>query len=193
MTKTTRKPQLSKNPCACGCGGYPSLRATAIRGHMPRRPLAERLDEKLDKSGECWEFTGWRDSLGYGRIGHGKGRGRSTTPVMLAHRAAWEVANGPIPDGMLVCHKCDNPPCCNPAHLFLGTSRDNAMDMRRKHRGYDSSGTNNNRTRLTEDQVRELRAIPYYRGLFTQKARELGVTPAAIRFAYRGINWKYLK
>lgn len=76
---------------------------------------------------ECWEFLAFKDKDGYGRFSIGGND-------MSAQRAAWIVAVGPIPKGMHVLHDCDNPPCCNPAHLFLGTHTDNMSDARRKKR-----------------------------------------------------------
>lgn len=98
-----------------------------------RRPLADRFWEKVDKRGpdECWLWTGSRNRDGYGSIGRGGGDGF----VAQATHVAWEVWNGaPFPPGMLACHTCDNPPCVNPAHLFVGTKSDNATDMARKGR-----------------------------------------------------------
>lgn len=85
------------------------------------------LDEIV---GECWPVKAgvYRNEDGYGVLGLKK-RGRQ-----LVHRIAWEAANGAIPKGMLVCHKCDNPPCCNPDHLFLGSEIDNVRDMIAKGR-----------------------------------------------------------
>lgn len=95
------------------------------------RSLEERFWEKVDKRGpdECWLWKAGRDRNGYGHIGVGKGR--STR----AHRVSWELANGSeIPVGLLACHTCDNPPCVNPAHIFIGTMADNLQDASAKGR-----------------------------------------------------------
>lgn len=75
----------------------------------------------------CLEWTGARATGGYGQV-------RLSGLNVLVHRYVWELANGPIPDGMCVCHACDNPPCCNVDHLFLGTKSDNNADMATKGR-----------------------------------------------------------
>jgi len=86
-----------------------------------------RIESRIDTSGDCWEWTGFRKNSGYGQC-HIK---RNT---VLAHRAVWMIFNGTIPDNLLVCHTCDNPPCCNPKHLFLGTYLDNNRDRDSKGR-----------------------------------------------------------
>ena len=78
----------------------------------------------------CWPWTAYRDRGGYGRMGIGGQPSR----LALSHRVAWEIAHGPIPAGLIVCHHCDNPSCCNPAHLFLGGQRDNMRDSAAKGR-----------------------------------------------------------
>ena len=100
-------------------------------------------------SESCWEWQGGKTPDGYGKAGH-KHRN------YLAHRLAWELTFGPIPEGLQVLHRCDNPPCCNPAHLFLGTHADNMRDMAAKSRR-DSHGEKNNRAKLTVKQVLEIR------------------------------------
>jgi hypothetical protein len=96
---------------------------------------AERIAAHVAPGADgCIEWTGKVDRKGYGRISI---EGRQ----FFAHRVTWELANGPIPDGMCVCHHCDNPPCCNVAHLFLGTIRDNNLDMSAKGRNHNQRKT----------------------------------------------------
>lgn len=95
--------------------------------HLRRSPV-ERLWERVTKTTGCWVWRGTTNNKGYGMLGIGRER------QVLAHRVAWESANGHVPDGMFVCHKCDNPRCVRPDHLFLGTNSDNIQDSIAKGR-----------------------------------------------------------
>ena len=88
------------------------------------RSLAERFWPKVHKGPTCWIWNAYTDKLGYGYIGAGGWHGGK----LCAHRVAWELTRGPIPDGLWVLHKCNNPPCVNPDHLYLGTQADNMRD-----------------------------------------------------------------
>lgn len=125
-----------RHPCAVLDCDRLSVKRSLCDLHYQRARVTGRLDLKtdeerfwshVDKSGECWIWTASRVPWGYGKTV----RNREET---YAHRYSWEMAYGPIPDGMLVMHSCDNPPCVNPSHLLLGTPKDNMDDMRAKGR-----------------------------------------------------------
>lgn len=99
----------------------------------------------------CWEWMGSRHYKGYGEFTPKPGN------RMKAHRYAWISTRGPIPDGLLVCHHCDNPPCCNPDHLFLGSEKANKNDSVEKRR--HAFGCKCGRSKLTEADVLEIRRL----------------------------------
>ena len=151
--------------------------------------LAEKLERSLDKSGECWVFTGgYCDRDGYGKIW---GNGRK----YYAHRLAWSLVNGPIPEGMCVLHDCDNPPCCNPDHLHLGTIADNNQEKADRGRAYSPRcrGERNGRAKITKRQVLEMRN-KHASGneSYSSLGREYGITPANARKAILGISWSHV-
>jgi hypothetical protein len=136
----------------------------------------------IDKSGACWNWKGAADKDGYGTV---KLRGRR---VEKAHRLAFRLAKGDIPDGMMVCHECDNPSCCNPAHLFLGTAQDNKSDCVAKGRHVKGRGVYW-KAKLSEDDVRAIRADA--RNSY-QVADHYGVSAVLIQQIRKRHVWKHI-
>lgn len=99
------------------------------------RAADERFWPRITKSDGCWIWPGAKNADGYGDVA-------ILGTKRKAHRLAWEVTKGPIPEGLFVCHKCDNPPCVNPDHLFVGTNSDNMRDMSSKGRGVQIGHSN---------------------------------------------------
>lgn len=130
----------------------------------------ERFWKYVDQScgtEACWPWKGYRWPSGYGRVIR-KGRNIRT------HRLAFMLARGPIPTGMHVLHHCDNPPCCNPAHLFLGTHDTNMAD--KKAKGRTAKGEGHGQARLSRGQVLAMREGYEQGRTQEQLAREFGIS-----------------
>lgn len=165
--------------------------------HMSK-PIGDwrvRFVRFVDKSvGEdaCWPWIGGHNGRGYGRFGMG-GRGAKQD---YAHRVAWLFANGPIPDGMHVCHRCDNPPCCNPRHLFLGTVRDNALDKGAKGRHHVTidpgmvRGERNPNATIGWEQVRAIRRMHADGAPKKRLARIFGIGRTTVGHIIAGRTWR---
>lgn len=144
--------------------------------------VIERLLSKIDRSGgpdSCWTWKGSLNRTGYGQLGI---RGRSS----LAHRIAYEELVGPIPEGLFVCHRCDNPPCVNPAHLFVGTAADNMADMVAKGRSSLKRNERSPMTRLTNQQVAEMRRRRIAGETCDRLAAAFGVSRSHVSSVTRG-------
>lgn len=125
---------------------------------MPRTsPLPDRLWSKVTRGGddECWPFNGAIGAKGYGTIGAGPGRPRR---ILSAHRVAYELVYGPIPEGMVLRHTCDNKVCCNPRHLIAGTHYENVQDA--MDRGRYPKGANHHCAKVTTEQLAAIIADP---------------------------------
>lgn len=150
-----------------------------------------RFWRQVKKSDDCWEWTGRaKTKVGYGQIGMG---GRDGARV-LVHRYSYELHNGPIPDGLVVMHKCDNPRCVNPAHLSLGTHSDNTRDAVAKGRWKSipplNFGENQRSAKLTEQDVRLIRDNP---DISTKElALRFGTNVTSIQKVRSRKTWKHL-
>jgi hypothetical protein len=149
--------------------------------------LRDRFWSKVDVRGpnQCWEWASYRTQFGYGLFMISKGVQRVASRVSLAFVAA-------IPAGQVACHTCDNPPCVNPRHLFLGTQADNANDCISKGRANRSRGEGHLSARLTEVQVAQIRATPQYYGINEDLAKVFGVSAKTIARIRSGDIWKHI-
>jgi len=128
--------------------GDPRITRFVTRGASDEERLLHYLD--ISDPSACWEWQGVRDKDGYGHVS-------GAASPRISSRVAYETWVGPIPARHLICHTCDNPPCCNPAHLFSGTSKRNTQDMLAKWRG--SHGEHHHWHRLTDEQVHVIRYL----------------------------------
>lgn len=157
---------------------------SAIAGH--NRPVEPRFWAKVQQRAatECWPWTGSISDWGYGTFRIGRG-------VFIASRVAFALAKNVEPGNALVCHTCDNPACCNPAHLWLGSDADNHSDMMRKGRwrGNGIKGERHMWTKLNEEQVRYIKASDEAGVVLARRFNVCNTTISEIR---QGRNWAWL-
>lgn len=167
--KDFHKQKRSKDGLHCRC--------RECRGVKKRinQPVKDRLLEnrEIDQVTGCWNWTGETNDFGYGRINI-KGK------KIVVHRVAYEEFAEPIPEGVFLCHKCDNPKCFNPYHVFFGTHKDNMRDRDVKGRAAK---------KLTEKDVREILSSEL---IDAQLARNYGVNQATIHAIKNGHTWKHV-
>lgn len=159
---------------------------------MQSRTLSELFWDLIERgeSNDCWPWKGSTNGAGYGII-------KMLNVKFYAHRQAYTEAKGSIPAGMVVRHKCDNPICCNPDHLEVGTMRDNSQDAvaRGKMHGRNCCrGSDHHQATLTEAQVKEMRQ-KYdinVRGAATYASREFGVSRSTADRILKGVSWSHI-
>jgi len=145
-------------------------------------PIEDRIKNKfkVDPNNNCWIWQGFKDKDGYGSI-------IINQKMNKPHRVMWEIHNGPIPEGINVLHKCDNPPCVNPDHLFLGSQKDNIQDCIKKDRFV--RGEKNGRAKLTKNKVIK---IYYDNRKYAEIAKDFSVSKASVGSIKKGRNWAHL-
>lgn len=150
-----------------------------------RAGAAQSFERQVRINGECVEWTGYVNALGYGRV-------RFNGRKWLTHRLAWVRAFGAIPDGFLVLHRCDNPPCVNPAHLFLGTHADNVADMIAKGRQVHPRGSDHPMAKLTECDVVAVRTRLKGGESRAAIAASLGVSTSLVGYIEKEKIWTHV-
>ena len=159
---------------------------------MPNSGLtnAERFWRNVRNGGadECWP---WK--LAPLRHGYGTFTTKQPREYFRPSRFAWTTKNGPIPEGLNVLHSCDNPPCCNPNHLFLGTQLDNVKDMTAKGRRVDHMGEAHGRAKLTNAEVTEIRRRARAGETVVSLASAFGMGTSTISAIKNGSAWRHLQ
>lgn len=158
---------------------------------MPRK--AKPFWDWVDKSGDCWIWLGNKNSQCYGTV---RFRGKTRK----AHRVSWVLTFGDIEDEMCVCHRCDNPSCVNPAHLFLGTNRDNVIDRHQKGRSRNvfqeghrvNAGERCHSAKLTDERVSEIRNRHSNGESASHLSREFGIHSSQVSRIINGKAWTHV-
>lgn len=151
-----------------------------------------RFLRKVDQGDpdDCWPWLAATAESGHGRFSIAPG------DLVNAHRFAWALANGPIPDDVVVRHRCDNPPCCNPGHLELGTQLDNIADMHRRGRASGGRvprpGDLNPNAKVTDQQALAMRALRDAGASVRAIAADFGISPAQVSRITRGLRRSHL-
>lgn len=161
----------------------------AIKKGTILKPLLERFEKYAEVSeNDCWGWNAFINDDGYGII-YKDGK------ITRAHRVSYEIFIGIIPEGLSVLHKCDNPPCSNPQHLFLGTQKDNVIDMMKKGRANFKAvgrGEDNYKNILTESNVRKIREFQTQGIKRNALAKQFGVSKSTINAIVSRQNWSWL-
>jgi predicted XRE-type DNA-binding protein len=139
---------------------------------------------------DCWEWRGARHPSGYGFLYAGS-LYQGNKRFVRAHRLSWEIHNGAsVPKGLCVLHHCDNPPCVNPAHLYVGDRADNARDRAERNRGKQQHGETNDNAKLTEAQVREIDELVKGGATQMEVAARFGIKQPQVSRIIRRETWR---
>ena len=176
---------LTRTRCAiksCGC----FKREKQENAKLPSSITTRFWNKVIKQDNGCWIWTAYTNSDGYGKFKIGK-------RTCNAHRMAWMLCCGSIPKGMLVLHHCDNPPCVNPDHLYLGTDADNVRDRDNRNRIQHARGIAQGSHKLTDEQVLEIRML-YNDGKYSECdiADKFGVSQSTIGCIINYKTWRHL-
>jgi transposase-like protein len=159
------------------------------------RPVEERFWERVEKTDSCWLWKGTILPSGYGRLTSGSRR-KGTYVVTSAHRLSYELHHGAVPTGKNVLHRCDVKHCVNPAHLYVGTAKDNADDRHARNAGWHRNrprGTAVHTATLTDEQALAIRERYAQGGVtYAQVAAEFGTTRVVVGKVVRGTHWAHI-
>jgi len=134
---------------------------------------------------ECWEWQGAKHKQGYGNFGYKR-------KTMLAHRVSWILFRGKLDPDILVCHKCDNPSCINPKHLFLGTDKDNTIDAAKKGRMGNARGEKNYNSKLNESIIKEIRKMRFDGISHNKIAKRYLISESTVKDISSRRTWKHV-
>lgn len=168
------------------CRGFCTLHYYRFRtfGTTSLPTAEDRFWAKVDKSGDCWIWTAYRNPSGYGW-------GRWDGKARLSHRVSYQLATGIDPGDLVVCHRCDNPPCVNPAHLFLGTMADNSADMVAKGRSSHLLGSACGKAKLTDSQVDDILDLRRSGWSLAEIAQRFEIHPSHASRICSGARWPH--
>lgn len=144
----------------------------------------QRFFEKVEKTDTCWNWTAGTFPFGHGLFKFGR--------EQYAHRASWIMHNGPIEGKLCVLHKCDNPKCVNPEHLFLGTRKDNNADRDKKGRQVAPRGEKSSFAKLTRDQALIVRGLRIMGKPRKWVAAKFGISVSGVKAISTGRTWQYI-
>jgi hypothetical protein len=195
--KRVKKPsKAARWLCVCDCGNEKDANEDSLRNgnttscgcergidsYNYKNKIKNRIEKgcKIDQNG-CWIWLGAKHKQGYGNIAY-------KNKPELCHRIAWIIFNGPIPEGIKVCHKCDVTGCCNPEHLFLGTQKNNVEDGIEKGR-YANRKLGKRRNKLDWDQVQEIKKLSDAGMTRKELEEKFSVGQTCIYKILNGISW----
>lgn len=175
--KKTGTAKFCSRPCKTEWARKPENRLNKSKVHYEKNVIK-------NKEG-CW---GWNGSF----VNAGYGQSILNNRTIHASRMSWIIHNGQIPEGLWVLHKCDNPPCTNPQHLFLGNSKDNTQDMIKKGRKYNCKGSDVHFSKLNEEQVKQIRIRLSNGEKAVNLSKEFGINQAALSAIKHKRTWKHV-